>query len=332
MLLRCLLVLLVALGSALAPARSRVPGARRKAQRAVRRTIPRRPPGALPDTLSPRQKQIELIRRQEALGQKVAVAVLSLTNDSLLFSRHAVEPMTPASNLKLLVTAAAWSCWDDTLVAGVKRKLGRRASEHTQPRVAPRPRTRARRAGQPAGGEAFTDSLYAVFPERDSLSGLPGFDLLCRIGKLSDNYVANALMNCLAARRNHSRFDVVRDYLAQQGMWDGGLNVEDGSGRSPRNRATALALAQTLAYFWQAENRDVFLRALSVAGGDGTLKTHNLGLGSRVRAKTGSIGGTYSLSGYLSRPDDTLAFSIILNQCYDKRSAFEFFAGLLGTL
>jgi PBP4 family serine-type D-alanyl-D-alanine carboxypeptidase len=214
----------------------------------------------------------------------------------------------------------------------MRRGLGRRAFLHTQPRVAPGPRSRTRRAARFPIGEAEADSLYAVFPERDSLSGLPGFDLLCRIGKLSDNYVANALLNCLAARRNQSRFDVIRDYLAQNGIWDGGLNIEDGSGRSPRNRTTALALAQTLARFWRAENRDAFLRAMSVAGSDGTLKRHDLGLGSRVRAKTGSIGGTYSLSGYLSQPGDTLAFSILLNQCYDKRAAFEFFAGLLGTL
>jgi D-alanyl-D-alanine carboxypeptidase len=294
--------------------------------------VVRRPAPALSDTLSPQQTQAELIRHQEASGQKVAVAVVSLGADSLVFSRHAVEPVTPASNQKLLVTAAAWSCWDDSLVAAVRRKLGRRAFLHTRPRIPLAARNRARRMARSSIAEAEADSLYVVFPEHDSLSGLPGFDLLCRIGKLSDNHAANALMNCLTARRHRSRFDVVRDYLAQNGVWTGGLNVEDGSGRSSRNRTTALTLAQTLVNLWQAENRDVFLRSLSVAGTDGTLKRHDLGLGPRVRAKTGSISGTYSLSGYLFRPDDTLAFSIVLNRCYDKRSAFEFFAGLLGTL
>ena len=47
---------------------------------------------------------------------------------------------------------------------------------------------------------------------------------------------------------------------------------------------------------------------------------------------TGSIAGTYSLSGYLAKADDTLAFSIVLNRCFDKKSAFEFFARMLGTL
>jgi len=334
MLLRCLLILLVAFGSTSAPARSRVPAARgRKALRAARRTAVRRPAKPLSDTLSPQQKQAELIRRQEALGQKVAVAVVSLRADSLVFSRHAIEPMTPASNLKLLVAGAAWSCWDDTLVEAVRRKLGRRAFLHTQPRAAPRTRNRTRRTARPPEEDhAEANSQYITFPEQDSLSGLPGFDLLCRIGKLSDNYAANALLNCLVARRNRPRFDVIRDCLAQNGIWDGGLNVEDGSGRSSRNRATALSLAQTLARFWHANDRDVFVRALSVAGEDGTLKRHDLRLGSRVQAKTGSIGGAYSLSGYLSRPDDTLAFSIILNQCYSKKSAFGFFADLLGTL
>jgi D-alanyl-D-alanine carboxypeptidase/D-alanyl-D-alanine-endopeptidase (penicillin-binding protein 4) len=155
---------------------------------------------------------------------------------------------------------------------------------------------------------------------------------LCRIGKLSDNYVANALMDCLTARLNRSRLDVIREFLEQNGIWSGGLNTEDGSGRSPRDRTTALTLVQTLSRFWGTEKRDVFLRCLSVAGADGTLRRHDLALGSRVRAKTGSIAGTYSLSGYLAKADDTLAFSIVLNRCFDKKSAFEFFARMLGTL
>jgi D-alanyl-D-alanine carboxypeptidase len=330
MLLRFLLVALVAAGSTSVPVRLRVSGAR---ARPAKRTASRKPVVPQTDTLPASERLARLIRLQERTGQKVAVAVVSLRGDSLVHSWHAVEPMVPASNLKLLVVAAAWPCWDDTLVAGMRRRLGRRAFLHTQPKIS-RARTRATRRVPQSPGEdaAGPDTLYLVFPEQDSLSGCPGFDLLCRIGKLSDNHVADALMDCLVKRLGRSRFEVIRDDLAQKGIWSGGLNVEDGSGRSPQNRTTALTLAQTLARFWQAGNRDVFLSCLAVAGGAGTLQRHDLGLGSRVRAKTGSIGGTYSLSGYLSRPDDTLAFSILLNECYDKRSAFEFFTNLLGVL
>jgi D-alanyl-D-alanine carboxypeptidase len=257
--------------------------------------------------------------------------------------------MTPASNLKILVTAAGWQHWDENLVAAMRRKLGRRAFLHIQTKVGSARQgqsAKRRRATFPSrtgrtgptgptsvsGEELDGDSLYLTFPENDTVSGLPGFDLLCRIGKLSDNYVANALMDCLAQRLNRSRLDVVRDYLEQNRIWSGGLNAEDGSGRSPRDRTTALTLVQTLSRFWQVQGRDAFVRCLSVAGEDGTLRRHDLALGCRVRAKTGSISGVFSLSGYLAKPDDTLAFSIVLNRCYDKKSAFDFFAGVLGTL
>jgi D-alanyl-D-alanine carboxypeptidase len=351
MLLRYLLLGLIAAGSVSFPAKRRAVPA--KHTRARHTSHPSHPFYSLPDTLPARDRIDRLIQRQERTGQQVALAVVSLAGDTLVDSWRAIDPMVPASNLKILVTAAGWQQWDSALVTAIRRKLGRRAFIHTQPKTTSGRRSRpARRSGRTVpNSEPGADTLYLVFPETDSCSGIPGYDLLCRIGKLSDNYVANALLDCLAQRLNRSRLDVVRDYLEQNHIWSGGLNCEDGSGRSPRDRTTALTLVQTLVWFWQGDMtripraiegagirdrvpvmRDAFVRCLSVAGSDGTLRRHDMALGSRVRAKTGSISGVFSLSGYLARPDDTLAFSIVLNRCYDKKSAFGFFAGVLRTL
>jgi D-alanyl-D-alanine carboxypeptidase len=368
MLLRYLLLGLIAAGSASFPVKHRaVPARRNRTRHASYSSHTSHPSHLLPDTLPARDRIDRLIQRQERAGQQVALAVVSLAGDTLIDSWHAIDPMIPASNLKILVTAAGWQQWDSSLVTAIRRKLGRRAWLHTTPASQPS-HTSPRRTGQkgpnrqpPATShQPPADSLNLTFPENDTVSGLPGYDLLCRIGKLSDNNVANALMDCLVERQGHTshlshssysptpdnRLQVLEDYLRQNRIWSGGLNCEDGSGRSPRDRTTALTLVQTLAWFWHGgghdpnrldsgscpQTRDAFVRCLSVAGSDGTLRRHDMALGPRVRAKTGSISGVYSLSGYLALPDDTLAFSIILNRSYNKKSAFDFFADVLGTL
>ncbi len=344
MLLRYLLLGLIAAGSASFPVKHRAVQTKHVRARAVtRRAVVRKRAPAIPDSLPPRDRIDRLIQRQERAGQQVALAVVSLAGDTLIESWHAIDPMIPASNLKILVTAAGWQQWDSALVTAIRRKLGRRAWLYTSPASHPSHSSPRRTGGQPpsflAGNWGVVpgltpDSLNLTFPENDTVSGLPGYDLLCRIGKLSDNHVANALLDCLARRLDRSRLDVLQDYLGQNRIWSGGLNCEDGSGRSPRDRTTALTLVQTLAWFWHGDivMRDAFVRCLSVAGSDGTLRRHDMALGPRVRAKTGSISGVYSLSGYLALPDDTLAFSIILNRTYNKKTAFGFFAAVLGTL
>jgi D-alanyl-D-alanine carboxypeptidase len=93
-----------------------------------------------------------------------------------------------------------------------------------------------------------------------------------------------------------------------------------------------LSIAQTLRVMFHAARRDAFRRSLPRAGIDGTLRRHSFGLGDKVVAKTGNINGVYSLSGYLNGEEDTLAFSILLNQCYSKQAAFAFFGSVLRQL
>jgi D-alanyl-D-alanine carboxypeptidase/D-alanyl-D-alanine-endopeptidase (penicillin-binding protein 4) len=63
----------------------------------------------------------------------------------------------------------------------------------------------------------------------------------------------------------------------------------------------------------------VFIDSLSVAGADGTLKTRfaNSTLRGRVFAKTGTVDGVSTLTGYVNARDgNTYAFSILINNSF----------------
>lgn len=96
-----------------------------------------------------------------------------------------------------------------------------------------------------------------------------------------------------------------RAVLTGLGVDAAGMVVADGSGLSRRNLVRPAQLAALLTAMWARPEREVFLRALPVAGQDGTLRARFASgvARGRVHAKTGFIGGVVALSGYLPRPD-----------------------------
>ncbi|MHC4973156.1 MAG: D-alanyl-D-alanine carboxypeptidase/D-alanyl-D-alanine endopeptidase [Planctomycetota bacterium] len=89
-----------------------------------------------------------------------------------------------------------------------------------------------------------------------------------------------------------------------------GVVVADGSGLARANRVTARALYGTL---HALRKRPIFVEALA-AGGEGTLRRRYRELGARVRAKTGTIRGVRSLSGYVTgRGGHRYVFVILAN-------------------
>jgi D-alanyl-D-alanine carboxypeptidase/D-alanyl-D-alanine-endopeptidase (penicillin-binding protein 4) len=121
--------------------------------------------------------------------------------------------------------------------------------------------------------------------------------------------------------------------LRGRGTWQAGLEVErrflidslrvdstsfrlaDGSGLSHWNLVTPRAFVQILAGMQRHPRFQTFRDALPVAGRTGTLRNRFRGtqLFGRVRAKTGSIAGVNTLSGYAETPSGTWTFSIQLN-------------------
>jgi len=84
--------------------------------------------------------------------------------------------------------------------------------------------------------------------------------------------------------------------LVAMGADPEGLEIRDGSGLAHTNRITARALYQVL----QAQrDQPIFVDALAT-GGEGTLRRRFRDLGTRVRAKTGTIRGVSALSGYVT--------------------------------
>lgn len=140
------------------------------------------------------------------------------------------------------------------------------------------------------------------------------------VNKLSNNYVAEHVLKSLddhAPATFAGGLARVRGYLDAIGVPSAGLQLQNGSGLYDANRISAAQLVHLLS----AVHRDFrygsdFLASLPIAGVDGTLRGRMLdGTATRfVRAKTGSLDGVSTLSGYagaVGRPP--LAFAILFN-------------------
>lgn len=140
------------------------------------------------------------------------------------------------------------------------------------------------------------------------------------VNKLSNNYVAEHILKSLddhAPATFAGGLARVRGYLDAIGVPSAGLKLQNGSGLYDANRISAAQLVHLLT----AVHRDFrygadFLASLPIAGVDGTLRSRMQdGTATRfVRAKTGSLDGVSTLSGYagaVGRPP--LAFAILFN-------------------
>ena len=102
-------------------------------------------------------------------------------------------------------------------------------------------------------------------------------------------------------------------------------HIADGSGVSHYNLITAELLVEVLKYiYYKKENLfDSFYNSLSVAGIDGTLERRmwNTSAEDNVHAKTGTLKGVSSLSGYVTAKNGNLiAFSVLIQNFVDSYS------------
>ena len=110
--------------------------------------------------------------------------------------------------------------------------------------------------------------------------------------------------------------EVLRGFLNQAGVPADHYAFYDGSGLSRQNLVTPHAVVQLLRYAdsepWGTSFRDT----LPVGGVDGSLSDRfkNVAEQGHIYAKTGSLGGVKSLSGYATTQlGDRIAFSILSN-------------------
>jgi D-alanyl-D-alanine carboxypeptidase/D-alanyl-D-alanine-endopeptidase (penicillin-binding protein 4) len=97
----------------------------------------------------------------------------------------------------------------------------------------------------------------------------------------------------------------------------------DGSGLSRQNRVTARLISELLAAMGEHRYAKVYRESLPIGGVDGTLKKRLGAVKGRVWAKTGTIGGVRSLSGYAETVDGrAVAFSILCNDIKGDEEGF----------
>ena len=108
----------------------------------------------------------------------------------------------------------------------------------------------------------------------------------------------------------------LKAFLAGAGLKPDQVLLEEGSGLSRANLVTPAAVVDLLVHMARSPEAAAFMDALPVAGVDGTLQNRLEGpraLG-RIRAKTGTLRYTSSLSGYgTTAGGERLAFALLLN-------------------
>lgn len=129
----------------------------------------------------------------------------------------------------------------------------------------------------------------------------------------------------------------VGEYLRQAGIPAEGIILKDACGLSPQNAVPARVFTDLLLAVGGA-NRGVFVESLPVGGKDSGLNAYVTAaplLKDKLRAKTGSMSGVRSLSGYLTTlRGEELAFTILVNHYVCpveelQRAIGRFLAGLL---
>jgi len=139
--------------------------------------------------------------------------------------------------------------------------------------------------------------------------------------KPSQNQIAETLLLTLGLEAKgagsvDSGRAAIRDALTQLGVAPDSYVLADGSGLSRYDDVAPEAIAAVLEAMYHRPDFQIFYDALPVAGVDGTLATRLLGTAAagNARAKTGSMTGMRSLSGYVrTAGGETLVFVIVAN-------------------
>jgi D-alanyl-D-alanine carboxypeptidase/D-alanyl-D-alanine-endopeptidase (penicillin-binding protein 4) len=142
----------------------------------------------------------------------------------------------------------------------------------------------------------------------------PLSDLVRTFMKSSDNLYGECLLRTLGAEKGSGGSAVegarvAQRWLETRALDTSGLVIADGSGLSRMSTLTARFLVALLA---DSSRTEPFVRALPVGGVDGTLKSRFTEVAGKVQAKTGTLTGVASLSGYVTTlAGERLAFSML---------------------
>jgi serine-type D-Ala-D-Ala carboxypeptidase/endopeptidase (penicillin-binding protein 4) len=147
--------------------------------------------------------------------------------------------------------------------------------------------------------------------------------VLSSMNKPSDNHAAITLFKVVGAVYKGAPgtlskgTDAVVDLMSSIGISRNEYEIVEGSGLTRMNAVTSNVYIQLLKYLFDQEKIfNIFYSSLPVSGVDGTLKKRMIGTEAEknIHAKTGSINGVSSLTGYaISRDNEILIFYIAMN-------------------
>lgn len=140
-------------------------------------------------------------------------------------------------------------------------------------------------------------------------SRIPITEVLNRVNKSSDNFLAECLFKTIGAEASKEQGNsfystqAVLTFIRDNAIFYQGSSVVDGSGISRFNQITVGAIVGLLEkMYFDLTNFDVFNNSLSIAGVDGTLKNRMTETCAERNfyGKTGTLNGVSSLAGYLT--------------------------------
>ena len=143
------------------------------------------------------------------------------------------------------------------------------------------------------------------------LESPPLYDIVRDVNKLSNNVMARQIFLTLALEAApppatpQKAFEVVRRFLALRKIAMPKLVMENGSGLSRSERATAGGLVRLLVAADRSAVREDFASSLGVAAVDGTVGQRFLSdsVGGQALLKTGTLEGVRAMAGYVLAAD-----------------------------
>lgn len=148
------------------------------------------------------------------------------------------------------------------------------------------------------------------------LESAPLSSIVEATNKPSDNFLADSLFKAVGSRRgtrDESLMNASRSRLRVSiekwmradghGSWANELQFVEGAGLSAENRATPRAFLSAMRQLTKQPYFSVLWNSLPIAGDDGTLadRMKQTVAEGKVRAKTGTLTGSYQLVGYLPK-------------------------------
>lgn len=160
----------------------------------------------------------------------------------------------------------------------------------------------------------------------------PLSEILTVLMKRSQNLYAETMPRLISWEKNgkgtfEGGKELVAEKLEVMGVEKGANSYIDGSGLSALNKISPTHLVSILEWMGKSsQNGSLWREMMPIAGVDGTLSRRMKGTPAEgnVHAKTGTISGVRSLSGYVTTADgEELVFSFIVNNSTASNSATE---------